>query len=288
MPSIAFTLIGHNEAHQLPRCLESVRWADELIYVDCESTDGSPEVARRYTGRVFRRPNLKNLNVNKAYGIAQATTDWVFYLDPDEVIGEALAQEIRATIAADPPENAFRLPRRNLFFGHWLRHGGQYPDAQLRLFRRGRAWFPCKHVHEKLEVDGAVGTLREGMVHHTNPTPAEAFRKLDFYSTFNAELWAREGRRPALGMAVRYLAWLPASRFLRRYVLKGGFRDGWPGLAVAVLDGMELQARFLKLTYLAAHPEALPPEAPDEAPAVVESSEVPASRAAGPAAKEAR
>jgi hypothetical protein len=89
-------------------------------------------------------------------------------------------------------------------------------------------------------------------------------------------------------MAVRYLAWLPASRFLRRYVLKGGFRDGWPGLAVAVLDGMELQARFLKLTYLAAHPEALPPEAPDEAPAVVESSEVPASRAAGPAAKEAR
>ncbi|HKJ00622.1 MAG TPA: glycosyltransferase family 2 protein [bacterium] len=264
MPTIAFTLIGHNEAEQLPRCLEAVRWADELIYVDCGSTDGSYEVARRYTERVFRRPNLKNLNVNKAYGIQQATTDWVFYLDPDEVITEALAQEIRAVIAGDPPQNAFRLPRRNYFFGSWLRYGGQYPDTQLRLFRRGKAWFPCKHVHEKLEVEGQVGTLREAMHHFTNPTPAEAFHKLDFYSTFNAELWAREGRRPSLSMAVRWLAWKPTVRFLRRYLLKGGFRDGWPGVAVAVLDGMELQMRFLKFAFLAQHPEALPPEAPPE------------------------
>lgn len=265
MPSIAFTLIGHNEAHQLPRCLESVRWADELIYVDCESTDGSADVARRYTPHVFHRPNLKNLNVNKTYGIDQATADWIFYLDPDEVITSALAEEIRSLIAADPPENAFRLPRRNHFFGTWLRHGGQYPDAQLRLFRRGRARFPCRHVHEKLEVDGAVGSLREGMEHYTNPTPVEAFRKLDFYSTFNAELWAREGRRATAGMAIRYLAYMPTSRFLRRYLLKGGFRDGWAGLAVAMLDGMELQMRFIKFAYLAQHPEALAPEPTSEA-----------------------
>jgi glycosyltransferase involved in cell wall biosynthesis len=267
MATLAFTLIGHNEAAQLPRCLEAVRWADELIYVDCESTDGSAEVARRYTERVFRRPNLKNLNVNKAFGIQQATTDWVFYLDPDEVITPALAAEIRTVIDAEPPQNAFRLPRRNHFCGTWLRHGGQYPDYQLRLFRRGKAWFPCKHVHEKLEVDGAVGTLREGMDHFTNPTHAEAFRKLDFYSTFNAELWAREGRRPTPLMAMRWLAWRPAVRFLRRYGLKRGFRDGWAGLAVAVLDGMELQMRFLKFAYLATHPEAIPAEpAPDPTP----------------------
>ena len=283
MTRIAFTLIGHNEAHQLPRCLDSVRWADELIYVDCESSDGSLEVARRYTQRVFQRPNLKNLNVNKAFGIQQARTDWVFYLDPDEVIPDALAREIRARIAADPPEAAFRLPRRNHFFGRWLRHGGQYPDAQLRLFRRGKAWFPCKHVHEKLEVDGPVGTLREGMEHYTNPTPADAFRKLDFYSTFNAELMARAGTRPSLGMAVRCLGWTPAVRFLRRYLLKGGFRDGWPGLAVAVLDGMELQMRFVKFSYLALHPEALPPE-PAPAPsasAAASGPAAPGSRAPG-------
>src|SRR5690242_13945298 len=107
MPTLAFTLIGHNEAHNLPRTLESVRWADELVYVDCESSDGSAEVAARYTKKVFRKPNLINLNVNKQFAIDQATTDWVFYLDADEVISPELATEIRAVIAANPPENAF-------------------------------------------------------------------------------------------------------------------------------------------------------------------------------------
>jgi hypothetical protein len=118
-------------------------------------------------------------------------------------------------------------------------------------------------VHEKLEVDGSVGSLRHAMDHHTNPTPADAFRKLDFYSTFNAELLARTGRRPGPGMALRYLAWVPVTRFLRRYLLKGGFRDGWPGLSAATLDAAEWQMRFLKFSYLAQHPEALPSVEPD-------------------------
>lgn len=251
MTTIAFSLIGHNEAHNLPRCLESIRWADEVIYVDCESSDGSAEVARRFTGRVFARPNLTNLNVNKTFGIEQTTADWVFYLDPDEVIPPALGEEIRAAIASNPKENAFRLPRRNLYLGSWLRHGGQYPDTQLRLFRKGRAWFPNKHVHEKLEVDGGIGSLKAAMDHHTNPTMVEVMKKLDFYSSFNAEVLRSEGRRPSAGMAFRALFWTPFSRFIRRYFLKGGFRDGWPGLTVAMFDGLEIQVRFMKFCALA-------------------------------------
>ncbi|MCH8075422.1 MAG: glycosyltransferase family 2 protein [SAR324 cluster bacterium] len=250
MTSIAFSLIGHNEAHNLPRCLESIRWADEVVYVDCESSDGSAEVARRFTGRVFARPNLANLNVNKTFGIGQTTADWVFYLDPDEVIPPALGEEIRAAIASNPPQNAFSLPRRNFYLGAWLRHGGQYPDTQLRLFRQGRARFPCKHVHEKLEVDGEIGSFAEAMEHYTNPTTAEVMKKLDFYSSFNADAMLAEGKRPGPGMALRYLFWTPSSRFVRRYFLKGGFRDGWPGLTVAIFDGLENQVRFLKFCAL--------------------------------------
>ncbi len=267
MSTIAISLIGHNEAHNLPRAMDSARWADELIYVDCDSSDNSKEVALRYTKRVYARPNLSNLNVNKAYGIAQATADWVFYLDPDEVITPALAEEIRAVIASDPPEQAFRLPRRNYYFGAWLRHGGQYPDTQLRMFRRGKAWFPCKHVHERLEVAGTIGTLQHPMEHHTSATPMEALQKMDFYSTFNAELLAKSGKKPTPGLAFRYLAWTPATRFVRRFILKGGFRDGWPGLTVAILDGLEVQTRFLKFSYLAYHPEALTTEPdPEQVP----------------------
>jgi glycosyltransferase involved in cell wall biosynthesis len=260
MTSIAVSLIGHNEAHNLPRCLESVRWADQIVYVDCASSDGSAEVARRFTERVYERPNLANLNVNKAFGVEQTTTAWVLYLDPDEVIPSALADEIRRVIDAGPKENAFKLPRRNLYFGVWLRHGGQYPDAQLRLFRRGKARFPCRHVHERLEVEGTVGTLRQPMEHHTNPTPQEALRKMEFYSSFNARLMVAAGRRPTPPLGLRMLVWTPATRFLRRYVLKGGFLDGWPGLIAALLDGLELQVRFIKFWYWATHPEALAAE----------------------------
>ncbi|MDH4249140.1 MAG: glycosyltransferase family 2 protein [Deltaproteobacteria bacterium] len=250
-PTLAFTLIGHNEAHTLPRCLDSILWADQIVYVDCESSDGSAEVARLYTPHVFNRPNNSNLNINKTHGIDQARTDWVFYLDPDEEIDAALAEEIQRVIASNPPQNAFRLPRRNFFFGHWVRRGGQYPDTQLRLFRRGKARFPCVHVHEKLEVDGEVGDLRHAMNHYTNPTPLDALKKVDFYSTFNANVMVKEGRRPSPVLAWRLLFWLPTSRLLRRYLLKGGFRDGYPGLIVALLDSLELQMRFIKFWHLA-------------------------------------
>ena len=258
MPTIAFTMIGHNEAHNLPRSLGSVQWADQLIYVDCASTDGSVEVARRYTPHVFSRPNVANLNVNKAFGIEQADTDWVFYLDADEVIGPELAQDIRDAIAGDPPQAAFDMPRRNYFFGAWVRHGGHYPDPQLRLFRRGRARFALEHVHEKLQVDGSVGRLRHALEHYTVDSALTALRKMDFNSSFNAMDMARRGRRPSAGMAFSYLCWKPLSRFVRRYGFKGGFLDGWPGLLVAVIDCIDFPFRFIKFWYWATHPQDCP------------------------------
>ena len=259
-PTIAFTLIGHDEATNLPRALASVAWADEVIYVDCESTDGSAAVAAKHTKRVYSRPNNANLNVNKTYGIEQATSDWVFYLDPDEEISPELAAEIRAVIAADPPENAFKLPRKNIFFGTWLRHGGQFPDTQLRLFRRGKAHFPCKHVHERLEVQGETGSLHQPMAHYTNATPLDALKKMEFYSLFNARVLAEQGRPPGPGMAFRYLCWLPFTRFVRRYVFKRGCLDGWAGLFVALIDSLENQLRFIKYWTLYHQRDLLPPE----------------------------
>ncbi|MFI5400632.1 MAG: glycosyltransferase family 2 protein [SAR324 cluster bacterium] len=258
MPSIAFTLIGHNEASHLPRTLESVRWADQIVFVDCESTDGSMDIARRYTSHVLSRPNIANLNINKNAAIDRATTDWVFLLDADEVIPAALADEIRRVLGASPRENAFRLARRNHFFGRWVRHGGQYPDYQTRLFRRGKARFPCRHVHERLEVQGAVGTLREPFDHYTVDTPLTAIRKMNFNSSFNAAELARSGRKPGVGIALRYLLTKPASRFIRRYIFKGGFLDGWPGLVVAAVDAIDFPFRLFKFWYWAEHPEESP------------------------------
>ena len=270
MATIAFSIIGHDNGHQLARCLESVRWADEIVYVDCDSADDSLGIARRYTDRVFQRPNNSNLNVNKSYGFAQVTADWIFYLDPDEVIPPALAEEIRATIARAPSENAFALPRRNHYFGRWLRHGGQYPDMQLRLFRRGKGRFACVHVHERLEVEGSTGRLREAMWHYPCDTVQEQIRKMDFYSSFNADLLARQGVRPTAAVAFSYLVAKPLDRLLRRGILKGGFLDGWAGLIVIAISSIDFVYRFFKLWERAANPLAARPETPEQSPAAAE------------------
>lgn len=246
MATIAFTMIGHNEAKNLPRALESVSWADQIIYVDCESSDNSPEVARRFTEHVFARPNMANLNVNKSFAIEKATADWIFYLDPDEAVPAGLADEIRAAIGAESGCNAYRLPRRNHFFGRWLRHGGLYPDTQLRLFRRGKAAFPCRDVHESLEVEGKIGALKEPMDHFTSETVLDSLKKMEFYSSFHGERMARELPPPTALTALRYMVIKPAGRFIRRYLFKGGFMDGWPGFLQASIGSIDFQYRFIK------------------------------------------
>jgi len=247
MATLAITMIGHNEAHLLPKAFESAAFADEVIYVDCGSGDDSLKVARKYTDKVHSQPNRRNLNINKTYGIDRATSDWIFYLDPDEVIPPALAEEIRTLIDSDPVENAFKLSRRNHFFGRWLRYGGAYPDTQLRLFRRGKARFPCVDVHESLEVDGKTGRLKEAFDHFTCDTVMESLRKVDFYSTFHAQLMARQGKKPTVTMALSFMMTKPIGRFIRRYFFKGGFLDGWQGFLQIMIGSIDFQLRFLKL-----------------------------------------
>ncbi|HQG29377.1 MAG TPA: glycosyltransferase family 2 protein, partial [Candidatus Ozemobacteraceae bacterium] len=129
MPTIGVSIIAHNEEAHLAGAIESAAFADEVIVVDCASTDRTSEIARSFDRvRLFWRPNDANLNVNKSFGFDQLSTDWIFYLDPDERIPPPLTEEIRRSIA-DTPHAAFRLSRRNHFFGRMLAHGGQYPDA---------------------------------------------------------------------------------------------------------------------------------------------------------------
>jgi len=162
--NLSITIIGHNEVEHLRELLPQLKWANEIVYVDCESHDGSLEVARELGCRVFSRPNNTNLNVNKSYAMEQANGDWVFYVDPDERIPEILAAEIEAVIKVTT-NAAFKLNRRNHYFGNWLRYGSQYPDTQLRLFRKDSAQFPNQHVHEKLVVEGSIGKLNNDMLH---------------------------------------------------------------------------------------------------------------------------
>jgi glycosyltransferase involved in cell wall biosynthesis len=240
---ITISLIGHNEAENLPQCLESLKWADEIIYVDCESSDNSLEIAREYTNRVFTRPNLRNLNINKSFGIDQSNSLWVLYLDPDEIIPGQTAQWIKNEIK-NPVNDAYLFPRKNHILGSWLKRGSQYPDYQLRLFRKDRAHFPCKHVHERLQVDGSTGKASYPILHHPYPTLETYIKKFNFYTSFEA-IYLYENP-PSKLSGIKYILFKPLSRFFKRYLFNLGFLDGFPGLLAAFFDMINFPMRYFK------------------------------------------
>lgn len=250
MPTIGISMIAHNEEKQIAKALQSSLFADDIVVVDCESTDKTAEIVKNFPqARIFSRPNNKNLNLNKSFGFEQLATDWIFYLDPDEIITEELTAEIKEAICSEKFA-AYKLPRRNIFFGRWLAHGSQYPDTQLRLFKRGRASFPNRHVHEMLQVDGETGNLKNAFEHHPYPEVADYMRKMIFYTGFQAEYWHTSGMSDNVFNTLRHLFFRPYFRFLRRYLLKQGFRDGWQGFAAAAGDAFQnifSYARFLEL-----------------------------------------
>lgn len=250
MPTLGISLIAHNEERQIANALNSAGFADDIVVVNCESTDKTEEIAKSFAKvRLFNRPNNKNLNVNKSFGFEQLQTDWIFYLDPDEIITADLADEIKIAINSQNYV-AYKLPRKNIFFGRWLAHGSQYPDLQLRLFKRGCAGFANRHVHEMLEVKGRTGMLNQAFEHHPYPELHDYIRKMNFYTSFQAEFWKNSGMSVHFFNQFRYMFFKPYFRFIRRYLLKLGFLDGWQGFIAAGGDAFQAAVSFGKLLEL--------------------------------------
>jgi len=240
MSTITIAMIANNEEKNLARSLSSAAWADELIFVDCGSTDGTALAARDFPVKFFSRPNSRAVYINKQFAADQAASDWIFILDADEEISPSLRSEIRRVIAAPKGPAAYELPRKNFYFGRWLRHGGKYPDRQLRLFRRGSARFLPKPVHERLETDGGVGRLKEPLLHYPYTDEEDRRRKLEFYSEILACSYALKNRSRTL------ILLRPFTRFAGAYFIKLGFLDGWAGLKTALMDFSTVLASALR------------------------------------------
>lgn len=228
----------------LEGALKSVSWAEDVVVVDAASTDATGEIALRYGATVIVEPNRSNLNVNKNIAIRTCKGPWVLVLDADERISDALAGEIRRVIA-DGSADGFLIPRRNYVLGKWISRGSQYPDWQLRLFRKERARFGEKHVHERIQVQGSVKELTNPMDHHPYPDITSLIQKGKFYAGFEAGLLIEKGYKIGAGGLLWKGFIKPIFRFVRRYIFKGGFLDGAPGLMVAAFDGWNMALRWM-------------------------------------------
>jgi glycosyltransferase involved in cell wall biosynthesis len=229
-PRLSVYVIAYNEADKIEAALRSVAWADEIVVADSHSTDATAEIARRYTERVIQVP-FSGFGRLRNEVLAQLTGDWVFSLDADERCTPAAAAEIRRVIADPNAADAYLVPRRNFFFGRWIRHSGWYPDyRQPQLFRRGRLRYTDDAVHETYVLDGRLGRLEEPIAQVPFRDLAQVLHKMQRYSTLGVERLAGRGQAPSMAAALAH----GAAAFFRHYVLRAGFLDGWAGFVIAL------------------------------------------------------
>ena len=252
---ITVAMISGAEARRISRALESVSaWAGEIIVVlNADVADGTEEIAAKFGAKVFREP-WKGHVAQKNSAAAKATQPWVLGLDADEVVSPELQRDIAGLLErAGEAERcaAYNFPRCTFYLGRWIRHGDWYPDFQTRLWQRGRAQWRGTDPHDKLVSDGPVGRLRGELLHYSMESLDRQLAKISAYGDYFAQNCVARGYTPgALDFAVR-----PLWRFLRCYVLRLGFLDGWVGFYLA------WQTAFACLTRYAKARESLMPSA---------------------------
>lgn len=233
-----------NEERNLPDCLASAAWADEVFVVDSFSSDRTVEIAKAAGARVVQHVYV-NSAAQKNWAIPQATHRWVLVLDADERVEPALAEEIRALLArpGGPDAAAYTIFRRTFAFGAEIRYSGWQGDSVRRFFDRTRCRYPDLEVHADLTVDGPTGTLRHRLEHYTYRTFDEYFEKFRRYTTWSAnDRWKRGDRASFFTLLFK-----PMSRFLKNWLLRRGFLDGTPGLIVCMLGAISAFTRESKL-----------------------------------------
>ncbi len=245
MTKISAYIIAYNEENKIADAVKSVLWADEVVVADSHSSDRTAEIAKKLGARVVQI-DFTTFGKLRNDAINACENDWVFSLDADERCTDEAKDEIEAIVASGDPADAYYVPRRNWFMGHWIKHSGWYPDyRQPQLFRKGALIFrEADEVHEGFDVHGRIGYLQHAIWQFPFQNLEQVQYKGLRYSTLGAKKLERNGKRG--GMANAFLHGLGA--FLRIYVLKLGFLDGWAGFVIAFGNFEGTFYRYAKLT----------------------------------------
>jgi glycosyltransferase involved in cell wall biosynthesis len=230
---ISATIITFNEESNIKAACESVAWADEIVVVDSESTDKTREIAESCGARVIVN-EWPGFGAQKQFAVNRAKYDWIFSLDADERVSDQLrtSLEILKKHPLGTEWDGYVVPRRTYYQGRWIRGGGWYPDYQLRLFNRTKGHWKLRHIHESVVMDpGArVGQVGRDLLHYTSPNAAHHHKMIgERYAPLAAQQMLEEGRRTS---ALRVASAGPMA-FVRSWLLKGGFRDGFAGFTIA-------------------------------------------------------
>ena len=278
MSKLTVALATFNEENNIGACLESVKdIADEIVIVDGSSTDRTVEIVRGYGARVKVVDNPQIFHINKQKALDMASHDWILQLDADEQVTHELAEEIKKIISLSKEEldeyqsnlpkaklflrhqklleerdgnigkktggyAAFFIPRLNYFLGKYLRYGGVYPDGVIRLIKKGKGRFPCKDVHEQIEIDGQVGWLQHDLIHMADPTFGRYLERNNRYTDLiAAQLIQEKDINP-----IKHLLLLPLWWFGLTFIRHKGFLDSWQGFLFSFFSSLRFPISYIK------------------------------------------
>jgi len=275
---LSVVLAVFNEGDRLDSCLASVKdIADEIIIVDGGSTDNTLPIAQKHGAQIIETDNPPMFHINKQKALEAAHGEWILQLDADEHVSKELSENIRAvvngTYIAELTSKqmqlfdrhmrvleqrdgqigsgigevvAYMVPRLNFFLGGWLRHGGVYPDGVVRLVQKGKAWFPCKDVHEQIHVEGKVAWLASDLLHYADPNFSRYLLRANRYTSLTADTMVKEHVSRSLPSMIHYMFIKPLAVFLSLYIRHKGFLDGFPGFIWALFSGFHYPMAYMK------------------------------------------
>ncbi|TLY27162.1 MAG: glycosyltransferase family 2 protein [Ignavibacteria bacterium] len=244
MERLSVVVITLNEEKNIERCLRSLRWADEIVVVDSFSRDRTVELARKYADSIIEHEYDGDIP-QRERGFAAASGTWLMYVDADEEVSDGLKDEILGVLTSRETRDGYEIPRKVFMFGTWVKHGGWYPDYTFRLFRRDRYRALQAEVHGGFTVDGETGRLSGLLNHYTYDSIAHYLSKMNDYTSL--QISGKIGGGGGRSAGARRLILSPLSHFLRKYVSKQGYRDGFRGFLLASLGAIYTLALYSKL-----------------------------------------
>jgi glycosyltransferase involved in cell wall biosynthesis len=241
---ISASIIVFNEEENIAELCETISWCDEIVIVDSSSKDKTVEIAKLYTDKIFQR-EFKGYKDKHQFADSQTTGDWIFWIDADERVTPELRKSIEKLKKVEEKDlpDGFWIARKTRYLGRWIKYSGWYPDFQMRLYRKSASYWDGVAPHETARVKGRTEKLKGEFLHNTKKNLSEHHQVLDSYTSLAADYLTKKGKTIG-GFGIFFNAF---AAFIRTYFLKQGFRDGIPGLVIAMSTAYGVFLKYAKV-----------------------------------------